>query len=86
MGKTCPHPFRNQGSGSEDKAVLFPKKNFDILICVQSRCLYCVQLYRMWQVGSLTCGRSSHRVFHSHWEAGDVGFHSHRMKTSSPFM
>lgn len=47
MGKTCPHPFRNQGSGSEDKAVLFPKKNFDILICVQSRCLYCVQLYRM---------------------------------------
>lgn len=45
MGKTCPYPLKNQGSGSENKAVLFPKKNFDIFICVQSHCLYCVQLY-----------------------------------------
>lgn len=47
MGKICPHPLKNQGSGGEDKAVLFPKKSFDIFMCVQNRCLYRVQLYRM---------------------------------------
>lgn len=36
MGKICPHPLKNQGSGGKDKAVLFPKKSFDIFMCVQT--------------------------------------------------